>query len=56
MNSTPNGMLQMTGTRIEVETIETEPKSKCKSNKRKWVYGQGAGYVMNGVIASALNN
>ncbi len=35
MNSTPNGMLQMTGTRIEVETIETEPKSKCKSNKRK---------------------
>ena len=35
MNSTPNGMLQMTDTRIEVETIETKPKSKCKSNKRK---------------------
>ena len=28
-------LLQMTDTRIEVETIETKPKSKCKSNKRK---------------------
>lgn len=43
MNSTPNGMLQMTDARIEMETIETEPKSKRKSNKRKWAFGLDAG-------------
>ncbi len=39
MSSAPDDMFLETDAHVEVETVETEPESKPKSNKRKWLFG-----------------
>ena len=46
----------LTGGSDEEETVETEPESKPKSNKRKWLFGLGASTVLAGVIAYVFKN
>ena len=55
-NSAPDGMLEEADAHVEVETVETEPESKPKSNKRKWLFGLGASTVLAGVIAYVFKN
>ena len=64
MSSAPDGMFLETDAHVEVETdahaeeetVETEPESKPKSNKRKWLFGLGASTVLAGVIAYVFKN
>lgn len=53
-NSAPDGMLQEADAHVEVETVETEPESKPKSNKRKWLFGLGASTVLAGIITYVI--
>ena len=55
-NSAPDGMLQETDAHVEVETVETEPESKPKSNKRKLLFGLGAGSVLAGIITYVIHH
>ena len=48
--------VQITDNFVEVETTSTEPESKPKSNKRKWLFGLGASTVLAGVIAYVFKN
>ena len=53
-NSTPSVMLQEADAHVEVESVETEPESKPKSNKRKWLFGLGASTVLAGIITYVI--
>ena len=48
--------VQITDNYVEVETISTEPESKPKSNKRKWLFGLGASTVLAGMITYVFKN
>ena len=54
MSSAPDGMFLETDAHVEVETVETEPESKPKSNKRKWLFGLGASTVLAGIITYVI--
>ncbi len=45
-----------TDAHVEVETVGTEPESKPKSNKRKWLFGLGASTVLAGMITYVFKN
>jgi hypothetical protein len=47
---------EVTNSYVEVETISTEPESKPKSNKRKWLFGLGASTVLAGMITYVFKN
>ena len=54
MSSAPDGMFLETDAHAEEETVETEPESKPKSNKRKWLFGLGASTVLAGIFTYVI--
>jgi len=54
MSSAPDDMFLETDAHVEVETVETEPESKPKSNKRKWLFGLGASTVLAGIFTCVI--
>jgi hypothetical protein len=47
---------EVTNSYVEVKTTSTEPESKPKSNKRKWLFGLGASTVLAGMITYVFKN